>query len=202
MTLTRFLRNYVYFPLGGSRKGQIRTCINIMIVFLISGIWHGASWTFILWGALHGLAQVLNRLFKKTWDKCNPVFQWLCTFVFVNVMWLIFRADNVKQAVRIINRMFRMESSEIRGQICNCFRLEEVDWIVQRIKPLSVFADKIYGFYMWITLLGALFICLNLKNMHEVEFKPTVPKAILTSVLLAWSIMSFAGVSTFLYFNF
>ena len=202
MTLTRFLRNYVYFPLGGSRKGQIRTCINIMIVFLISGIWHGANWTFILWGALHGLAQVLNRLFKKTWDKCNPVFQWLCTFMFVNVMWLIFRADNVKQAVRIINRMFRMESSEIREQICNCFRLEEVDWIVQRIKPLSVFPDKIYGLYMWITLLGALFICLNLKNMHEVEFKPTVPKAILTSVLLAWSIMSFAGVSTFLYFNF
>ena len=202
MTLTRFLRNYVYFPLEGSRKGQIRTCINIMIVFLISGIWHGANWTFILWGTLHGLAQVLNRLFKKTWDKCNQVFQWLCTFAFVNVMWLIFRADNVKQAIKTINRMVRMESFDISEQLCKSFKLEEVEWVVQHINPLSVFPNKIYGFYMWITLLGALFICLNLKNMHEEEFKPTLSKALLTSVLLAWSIMSFAGVSTFLYFNF
>lgn len=202
MTLTRFLRNYVYFPLGGSRKGQIRTCINIMIVFLVSGIWHGANWTFILWGVLHGLAQVFNRLFNKVWDKCNPVFQWLCTFMFVNVMWLIFRADNVRQAIKTINRMLRMESYNISVQLCSCFKLEEVDWIMQKIRPLSVFPTKIYGFYMWVFLLGALFICLNMKNLHEAEFKPTISKAILTSVLLAWSIMSFAGVSTFLYFNF
>lgn len=125
-------------PLGDSRKGRIRTYINITIIFLVSGIWHGANWTFILWGTLHALAQVFHRLFKKTWDKCNQVFQWLCTLVFVNVMWLIFRADNVKQEIKTINSMLRMESFDISVQLCNCFKLEEVDWIVQHIKPLSV----------------------------------------------------------------
>lgn len=56
MPLTRFLRQYVYFPLGGSKKGTIRTYINIMIVFLVSGIWHGANWTYIVWGLLHGMS--------------------------------------------------------------------------------------------------------------------------------------------------
>ena len=66
LTLTRFLRTYVYFPLGGSRKGTVRTYINIIIVFLVSGLWHGANWTFIFWGFLHGVANALTRLFKKS----------------------------------------------------------------------------------------------------------------------------------------
>lgn len=202
MTLTRFLRRYIYFPLGGSRKGTVRTCINIMIVFLVSGIWHGANWTFILWGMLHGLAQVLTRIFKESWDKCNRVFQWLCTFAFINVMWLIFRADSVKQAVVLIKRMLVMDSLTVRGELCYCFCLSEIDFIFSRIKILAYIKDSIYGFYMWGALLGALFICLNLKNLHEQEFNPTWPKALATVIMMVWSIVSFAGVSTFLYFNF
>ena len=99
ITLTKFLRNYVYIPLGGNKKGYIRTYVNIILVFLLSGIWHGANWTFILWGGIHGLAQVLNRIFERTWNNCNQVFRWLCTFSFINVMWLIFRADSVMQAL-------------------------------------------------------------------------------------------------------
>ena len=97
ITLTRFLRNYVYIPLGGGKKGKLRTYVNVMIIFILSGIWHGANWTFILWGILHGLAQVLNRIFKDIWDKCNQVFRWIITFSFVNVSWLLFRADSVMQ---------------------------------------------------------------------------------------------------------
>lgn len=202
ITLTRFLRKYIYFPLGGSRKGRICTCINILIVFLISGIWHGANWTFFLWGMLHGLAQVLNRIFKKSWDKCNKVFQWLCTFAFVNVMWLIFRADNVKQAIVLLKRMLVMDSLTIRSELCYCFCLPEIDFIFWRVKPFAHIRDSIYGFYMWVAFLGALFICLNLKNLHEEKFKPTLPKALLATIMMVWSIVSFAGVSTFLYFNF
>lgn len=202
MTLTRFLRKYVYFPLGGSRKGNVRTCINIFVVFLISGIWHGANWTFILWGVLHGLAQVLNRIFKKSWDKCNQVFQWICTFAFVNVMWLIFRADNVKQAVTLIKRMVIMDSFTIDEGLCSSFVLPEISYCAQYIKPLAYISGKIYGFYMWVALLGALFICLNLKNMYGEKFRPTLAKALGTAVLMVWSIVSLAGVSTFLYFNF
>lgn len=202
ITLTRFLRKYVYFPLGGSRRGGIRTYINILIVFLISGIWHGANWTFILWGMLHGLAQVLNRIFKKSWDKCNKVFQWLCTFTFVNVMWLIFRADNVKQAIVLLKRMLVMDSLTVRSELCYCFCLPEIDFVFWRVKFLTNIRDSIFGFYMWVAFLGALFICLNLKNLHEEKFKPTLSKAFLAVIMMVWSIVSFAGVSTFLYFNF
>ena len=64
MTLGRFFTQYVYIPLGGSRKRQIRTYLNLFTIFLISGIWHGAGWTFVIWGVLHGLAIVIHRLFK------------------------------------------------------------------------------------------------------------------------------------------
>ena len=63
MSLTRFLRKYIYFPLGGNRKGKLRTWMNVLTVYLVSGIWHGANWTFILWGCIHGIAQVLYRIF-------------------------------------------------------------------------------------------------------------------------------------------
>ena len=72
MTLTAFLRENVYFPLGGSRKGRGRTYLNILVVYLVSGIWHGAGWTFILWGLLHGLAQVLERLWGKRLGRPCP----------------------------------------------------------------------------------------------------------------------------------
>lgn len=68
-SLTRFLRTYIYIPLGGNRKGKIRMYFNIMIVYLVSGIWHGANWTFILWGLFHGILSCLNRLFRKPWEK-------------------------------------------------------------------------------------------------------------------------------------
>jgi len=202
MTLTRFLRNYVYYPLGGSRRGKWRTYINIMIVFIISGIWHGANWTFIIWGIMHGLAQMLNRLLMRSWKKYNPVFQWGCTFCFVNIMWLVFRADNVNQAFMMIKRMLKMESFNISRELCDCFKLDEIDLMVSYIRPLSFMKEKIYGFYMWIFLLGGLFICLNLKNLHEDKFKPTIAKAVVTAVLIVWSVTSFAEISTFLYFNF
>lgn len=73
ITLTRFYTKYLYIPLGGNRRGNMRTYINILIVFLCSGLWHGASWTFILWGGLHGCFMVFTRRFKKVFDKI-PVF--------------------------------------------------------------------------------------------------------------------------------
>lgn len=105
ITLTRFFTRYVYIPLGGNRKGTVRTYVNIMIVFLVSGIWHGANWTFIVWGLLHGVAQVLTRILDKTtgiYSKHNSkiikVVSWFFTFAFVNMAWVIFRADSLAQA--------------------------------------------------------------------------------------------------------
>ena len=92
MTLTSFLRENVYFPLGGSRKGKGRTYLNILLVYLVSGIWHGAGWTFILWGMLHGLAQVLERLWGKSRDALPKWLRWAVTFLFINIAWVFFRA--------------------------------------------------------------------------------------------------------------
>lgn len=104
ITLTRFLRKYVYFPLGGSKTGN--TYRNILIVFLISGIWHGANWTFIIWGLLHGIANVLTRKFNKYIDKMGKYISWFFTFVFINATWVIFRASSFSEAVNIFKRIF------------------------------------------------------------------------------------------------
>ena len=94
ITLGRFLRDYVYIPLGGSRVGDGRVYLNLMITFLICGTWHGASWTFIVWGLVHGAALVVHSLWKKTGRHLPIVIAWLLTFTFVNAAWVLFRAPH------------------------------------------------------------------------------------------------------------
>lgn len=201
MTLTRFLRNYVYFSLGGNRKGKLRTYINIMIVFLISGLWHGANWTFVFWGMCHGLAQVLTRLFANAWEKCNEVWRWIVTFGFVNIMWLVFRADNLTQAKELLCKAFSMKELSVSTKFYECFRLEEFA-LFENVWPWSRFVWHVPGIYLWLFLLGALFVCLNCQNVYEKRFKPTIGKTLETIIMYVWGIISLAGVSTFLYFNF
>ncbi|WP_232058268.1 MBOAT family O-acyltransferase [Cohnella abietis] len=106
MTLSRLLRIYVYFPLGGSRKGFIRTCINLFITFLVCGIWHGAGWTFICWGIFHGLGLILHRIWSQLNIRLHFIIGWFLTFNFVNIGWVIFRSDSLQDARRIILTMF------------------------------------------------------------------------------------------------
>lgn len=202
MTLTRFLRKYVYIPLGGNKKGKIHTYINVFIVFLVSGIWHGANWTFIVWGIIHGLANILNRVFKKSWDKCNIVFRWLCTFAFINVTWLIFRADNLTQAILLIKRMLCLDSFSISSGLMECFDLPELSLISSLIKPIGILDYKINGFYMWLFVFGSMFMVLNITNLHKKIFQQTISKAVTSIALFLWTIISLSGVTTFLYFNF
>ena len=97
MTLTGFLRECVYIPLGGSRRGTVRTCVNILIVYLISGFWHGAGWTFLAWGLLHGLAQVIERLWPGR-ERLPKALRWTMTFLFVNLAWVFFQAPSLAAA--------------------------------------------------------------------------------------------------------
>lgn len=90
MTLSRFLRDYIYIPLGGNRKGEIRTYVNLLSTFLIGGLWHGAGWTFIVWGALHGIALAIHRLWQSLGFKMNKILAWFITFNFVNITWIFF----------------------------------------------------------------------------------------------------------------
>lgn len=202
MSLTRFLRMYVYFPLGGNRKGKFRTYLNIMVVYLVSGIWHGANWTFILWGVLHGALNCLNRLFQKQWQRLHMVTQWFFTFMTVNVLWILFRADTIADAISFYRELFRWSSFSIRSELYGCFTLNEFLWLERILPPLGNLAGQIVGFHLWLFFLVAFFTVLNLRNSKEIQFKPTVTASLTTVVCLVWSIVSLAGVSTFLYFNF
>lgn len=113
MTLGRFLTQYIYIPLGGSRKGEIRTYLNVFIIFLISGFWHGAGWTFIIWGVMHGVASIIVRVWGKTKIILPYWVSWFITFQFVNAAWVFFRATNVEQAQTILQKMFAPNPTEI-----------------------------------------------------------------------------------------
>ncbi len=198
MTLTRFLRQYVYFPLGGSRKGKVRSYVNVMIVFIVSGIWHGASWTFVLWGFIHGIANILNRIFRKHWERLHVAFQWLCTFLFINVTWLLFRADSVSQSFELLKKLVRLDTFEVSQELKCCFELPEFNYL----KGIGVITYNVSGFWMWFFMAVGLFVCMNMTDVAEKNLKPTWGKIIGTVVMLVWSVVSLSGISSFLYFNF
>ena len=113
ISLSTWFRDYVYFPLGGNREGLARTCRNLAIVFLISGLWHGANWTFLIWGALHALFIVVYVLTEGPRERANaasaPAFAllgWFITFSAVIVAWIFFRAANLSDALLIVRRIF------------------------------------------------------------------------------------------------
>lgn len=118
ISLTSWFRDYLYIPLGGNRKGKLRRYINVMIVFLVSGLWHGASWNFVVWGGLNGIYQVIGDLTKpyrkkviemlKINTQCfsYQMFQVVITFILVDFSWIFFRADGFKAAVQMIGQMF------------------------------------------------------------------------------------------------
>ena len=203
MTLTRFFTKYIYIPLGGNRKGEARTYVNIMIVYLVSGIWHGANWTFILWGVLHGLFSVITRvvdkhtgLFSEPRKKWVTVLLWFGTFIFINMTWIIFRANSFEQVSEFYQQLFSMNFSvdtSILSKIWN-----DGFSLLSKIIP---YANKLFP----VTLLAfAMVASVFMKNTNErmMNFKPTITKAVSTSIILVWCIMSFAGVSSFLYWNF
>ena len=202
LTLTRFLRTYVYFPLGGSRKGEVKTYLNILAVFLVSGLWHGANWTFIFWGFLHGIGNALTRMFRKQWGHLHTVIQWGITFLFVNLTWIFFRADSISQAVSFIRRIFGFQSFGVRDGLLNTFGLKELKFIYCHIPILNRLIASVHGFDMLILLTASLVLCLAFKNNQEMELKPDTKKAVFTVLCLIWGIFSLSGVSEFLYFNF
>ncbi len=106
ITLSRFLRDYVYIPLGGNRKGSLRTYTNLLATFIIGGIWHGAGWTFVFWGFLHGMALVIHRFWKSLGMNMPKVLAWFITFNFINIAWVFFRAKEWSDAVMVLRGMF------------------------------------------------------------------------------------------------
>jgi alginate O-acetyltransferase complex protein AlgI len=117
ITLGDWLRNYIYFPLGGSRKGLIRTCLNLFIIMIIAGIWHGSLWGYVVWGAWHGIALIVHRItealaeqsrsFKEWWESnIGIIFAWLITQFTVFISWIFFRLPNLNDSTWVIAHLW------------------------------------------------------------------------------------------------
>jgi alginate O-acetyltransferase complex protein AlgI len=108
MTLSAWLRDYLYIPLGGNRRGAARTYVNLMLTMLLGGLWHGASWNFVLWGGLHGVALAIHRFYRqRAHGRELPAFiAWPMTLLFVVLCWVPFRAAHFGDTVQFIRGMF------------------------------------------------------------------------------------------------
>lgn len=136
ITLTKFLTDYLYIPLGGSREGELKTYRNIMITFIISGFWHGANWTFVFWGFLHGFAMIIQRLWNKLGLEIPRLLAWYITFNFINVTWVFFRAATFTDAVRVLRGMF-LPLSLIGGSVFSSLGMASI-WLTIPIALISV----------------------------------------------------------------
>ena len=205
ITLTQFLTRYVYFPLGGSRKGMLRTYINIMIIFLISGLWHGSDSfkPFIVWGLMHGAAMVVYRIGHKPIDSLPHVVNRFITFIFVGLAWIPFRMPELSSAAVLLKNMFTSVSAPLSGNVALAFRLKETAFFEQAFPGLAFGAAHPW-IYCAVFLAFAMVLVFFLNNSKQMtdRFTPSVGNMIFAAVLIGWSLMSLAGVGTFIYAGF
>jgi D-alanyl-lipoteichoic acid acyltransferase DltB (MBOAT superfamily) len=200
ITLTRFLRDYIYIPLGGNRVSLPRNLENLMITFLLGGLWHGAGWTFIFWGFLHGSAMALHRLWTRLNFRLPQLLAWFLTFNFVNFAWIFFRAKNWDDALKVAKGMLGLNgvvvSPHLAGQLAF-------------LKPLGLqfgnWMGNIQGsiFTIW-AIAGMLAVAIFWKNSNDMAqtFKPSWVNAIFVAVIVTLSMLNTSQTREFLYFNF
>ena len=200
ITLSRFLRDYIYIPLGGNRKGSLRTYSNLMATFVIGGIWHGAGWTFVFWGFLHGIALVIQKIWHQFGFKLHTVLAWFITFNFLNITWIFFRAKEWDDAHKVLSAMFSLD---------NIVLSESWSHRLGFLRPYGIhfgeFLQNVAGgkhTLAWI-LLGFILILLFKNSIEKLKDFQLDFKTLLFAVLLfTSSILSLSKVSEFLYFNF
>ena len=178
ITLSRFLRDYIYIPLGGNQKGDFRTYANLLTTFIIGGIWHGAGWTFIFWGFLHGFALVVHRIWTQLGFKLWKWVAWFITFNFINIAWVFFRAKEWQDAIDILKRMFLFQPT--------VFTLNYLE------VALLFFAFIIVLFFR------------NSVSYYHHKFTFSMKEIFIFTTLMTLSILSIrlGNASEFLYFNF
>ena len=197
MTLGRFLANYLYIPLGGNRKGEKRTLLNLLIVFLVSGIWHGAGWNFIIWGMLHGICILIHRVWKNSKRKMNKFVGWFITMNLVNIFWVFFRAKDLGSALKVIKGMFDVDSLMII--ISNPFR------ILDMTKDYREFVKGDLGNELNLFLLVLSFVLvIAFKNSLDKgrDFNFRLRDSVETVFYFWGGVFLMTRVAEFLYFNF
>lgn len=191
ISLTSWLRKYVYFPLGGSRVSTPRRYLNVMITFFVSGLWHGASLTYVVWGLLHGLCQVLEIQFEKIFPrKAQPskaalVIGRIRTLVLVAVGWVFFRADTIKNALLVLKGLFSKWASPL--QAMDTLGMSVGAWVVLLMAAFGANRVKDYAASKRLTTRGGMLCC-----------------TVLTVLVLAAVVLGAGSgaANSFIYFNF
>lgn len=201
ITLTSFLRECLYFPLGGSRRGTWRTYLNILIVFLASGLWHGAGWTFLIWGGLHGLGQIVERAWGPGRERLPKLLRWALTFAFVNAAWVFFRAPGVSQALALLKTAVTADFRPPADWLMEGVFAKEAEALGMIFPALRAWTAPVLTCGLFAAaLLAALWPRNTVRQMDD--FKPAPWRAAALALLTAWSVLSFTGVTTFIYSNF
>ena len=110
ISLSSWFKDYVYIPLGGNRKGKYKQYLNLIIVMSLSGLWHGASWNFVIWGLLNGIIMVIEKYFKKDRFKDFKPYRVLITFLLISLTWVFFNADTFTKAIEILSCLFSLQT--------------------------------------------------------------------------------------------
>lgn len=221
ITLSRFLRDYLYIPLGGNRCGLPRYFLNLIIVMVLGGLWHGAGWTFIAWGTLHGLYLAINHLWRFVHVPDAPsnivirFMYWTITFLCVIFAWVFFRADSMSSAFSMINGMLGFNGFELEHNHRHYFGI--LAEYLERLGIVFVPATEIRlaAFPM---IAGFLAICLFLPNSQAwiwrhcplfrwggrniFVWRATLSWGLMLSLLAVYTISKLSQPSEFLYFNF
>lgn len=200
MTLSRFLRDYIYIPLGGNKNGNFRTYVNLMATFVIGGFWHGAGWTFLFWGFLHGLALCIHRMWTKLGFKMWTWLAWFITFNFVNVAWIFFRAKEWDDAIKVLGGMFSLNNIVLPNFLSSKFLFLSIYGIKFGEFIKSIRGDNLTFFW----IMSAFILILFFKNSMEKwkEFRTSLFNFLITMILLIVSLGVANEFSEFLYFNF
>ncbi len=191
ISLSTWLQEYLYIPLGGSRKGTVRRYINLLATMLLGGLWHGASYTFVFWGALHGTALCIHKVFMN-WRKgkkataIGSALSVITTYIFVCVCWVFFRAANFQIALDVLKKMFIWTDG-----ITQIFSWSVVSIVAVIVCSVFAFvkskrenASKVNGYYM----------ILNLNTVTGLFF-------FFLAIMLAFG-LAYAGANPFIYFQF
>ena len=200
ITLSRFLRDYVYIPLGGNRLGNLRTYVNLLATFIIGGLWHGAGWTFIFWGFLHGMALAIHRLWQSIGFRLPKVIAWFITFNFVNIAWIFFRAKEWDDAIKVLSSMFSLNNIVLPEKYFKFLEsYSEVYFSYGIVYENILGKSKTTAF-----ILVGFILVLAFKNSMQkrTSFKVSYYSLSFSLLLFIYTVLSLNKISEFLYFNF
>ena len=200
ITLSRFLRDYIYIPLGGNRGTSFRTYSNLITTFILGGLWHGAGWTFILWGVLHGFALAVHKLWQSLGFKMWGWIAWFITFNFVNIAWVFFRAKEWDDAVKVLGAMFSLDYLVLPNFLASKFPILSHYDIEFGGFLANIHADMFIIVWLFIGFVLIL-MCKNTMQIGK-NFKSNTLSALLLALLFVITLSDMNKISEFLYFNF